>query len=160
MKNEETIIRKTNNLSTFEDLQRTANILAQDIANFLSEDIEELNIYSHVFKNGLERSLLRVLSNLYKHSQMVVIFPDSIPGFTVMAFKKAIPEVLPKAVKVKRNPTEEIKESQVLDTVINRFFSKNQQKIMLIENDDVLFALFPVADTRKNLKEMELYITF
>ena len=160
MKNEETIIKKENNLKTFEDLQKTATILAQDIANFLSMEIEELNIYSHIFKNGMERSLLRVLAALYKKSESVVIFPDSIPGFTMMAFKKVIPEVTPKETKIKREPSQEVKEAQVLDTVITRFFNKNQQKVMLIENEDVLFALFPVADTKKNLKDMELYITF
>ena len=64
----------------------------------------------------------------------------------------------PKALK--RAPLEELKEIQVLDTVINRFFAKNQQQVMLIDTRDLLFALFPVADTRKNLKEMELYVTF
>lgn len=62
--------------------------------------------------------------------------------------------------KRKRNPVEEVKELQVLDNVISRFFNKNQQKVILLETDDMLFSLFPVADTEKNLKEMELYITF
>lgn len=160
MKNKESIIKKENNINTFDDLQKTANTLAYDIANFLGEEIEELNVYSHLFKSGLERNLIRVLSALYKQEQPVVIYPDSIPGFTMMAFKKTIPSDIPKDIKNLRNPVEEIKESSALDAVINRFFSKNQQQVMLIENEDILFALFPVADTRKNLKEMELYITF
>lgn len=159
MDNQEQIIRKENSINTFDDLERTAHVLAQDIANFLSDEIEELNIYSHIFKSGLERNLLRVLISLYKKEEPVVIYPDSIPGFTVMAFKKTQKSPT-KSAKVKRDTTQEIKEAKVLDSVINRFFAKNQQKVMLIENDDVLFALFPVADTRKNLKEMELYITF
>lgn len=162
MKNEDqqTIIKKANQFGTFDDIQKTASVLAQDISNFLSEEIEELNIYSHVFKNGLDRCLNRVLSSLYKQTQAVVIFPDSIPGFTVMAFKKTTPQETVKTTKAKRNPVEEMKEATVLDSVINRFFSKNQQKVMIIENEDILFALFPVADTRKNLKEMELYVPF
>lgn len=160
MKNKDSVIKKENNLNTFEDLQKTANTLAYDIANFLAEEIEELNVYSHLFRSGLERNLLRVLNSLYKQEQPVVIYPDSIPGFTMMAFKKTAPVAKPVEVKKIRNPIEEVKESNALDAVINRFFHKNQQQVMLIENEDILFALFPVADTRKNLKEMELYITF
>lgn len=159
MKIEETFIKKENKLNTFEDLHKTAATLAYDIASFLAEEIEELNVYSHLFKSGLERNLIRVLSSLYKQEEPVVIYPDSIPGFTMMVFKKTTPAEAPKTVKTKKTPIEK-KETQVIDSVINRFFAKNQQKVMLIENDDILFALFPVADTRKNLKEMELYITF
>lgn len=160
MKNTENIIKKENKINTFDDPQKTASALALDIANFLAEEIEELNVYSHIFKSGLERNLVRVLNSLYKQEQTVVIYPDSIPGFTMMAFKKKVPDKALKEVKASRNPTEEVKESTALDAVINRFFNKNQQQVMLIENEDILFALFPVSDTRKNLKEMELYITF
>lgn len=160
MKKQENIIRKQSEISTFEDMGKTATVLAQDISAFLSDEIDELNVYSYLFKSGIERCILRVLNGLYKQPQPVVIFPDSIPGFTLMAFKKTIVEMQDTAVPMKRQPIEEIKEVQVLDTVINRFFAKNQQKVMIIDTQDLLFALFPVADTRKNLKEMELYITF
>lgn len=160
MKTQENIIRKKSDISTFEDMSKTATVLAQDISAFLSEEIDELNVYSYTFKSGIERCILRVLNNLYKQVQPVVIFPDSIPGFTLMAFKKTIVEMKDEPKALKRAPLEELKEIQVLDTVINRFFAKNQQQVMLIDTRDLLFALFPVADTRKNLKEMELYVTF
>lgn len=99
--------------------------------------------------------------SLEKQIQPVVIFPDSIPGFTMMVFRKSVQTNIDLEVtKAKRNPVEEVKELQVLDSVITRFFNKNQQKVILLETEDMLFSLFPVADTRKNLKEMELYITF
>ena len=79
----------------------------------------------------------------------------------MMVFRKSVPSNTDIEIpKEKRNPVEEVKELQVLDNVISRFFNKNQQKVILLETDDMLFALFPVADTRKNLKAMELYITF
>jgi hypothetical protein len=160
MNSTENIIKKQNSLATFDDLSKTAKCLAQDISAFLSDEIEELNIYSYVFRSGMERALSRVLSSLYKQAQPVVIFPDSIPGFTMMVFKKTQPPAPVKSAKVARNPVEEPKEAQAIDNVIGRFFNKNQQKVLVIENNDILFALFPVSDTRKNLKEMELYITF
>lgn len=160
MNDKEVLFKNKNEISSFEDMPKTANVLASDIALFLSEEIEELNIYSYLFKSGLERCILRVLNSLYKQEQSVIIFPDSIPGFTLMVFKKTTITIPDEPKPVIRSPVEEIKEVQVLDSVINRFFSKNKQQVMLIETQDLLFALFPVADTRKNLKDMELYITF
>lgn len=160
MKSTENIIKKQNSFNTFEDIAKTATQLSKDISLFLSEEIDELNISAYVFRSGMERSVTRVLNALYKQPQPVVIFPDSVPGFTIMAFKKVQPPVQPESKKVNRNATEEIKEIKALDTVIAKFFAKNQQRVMIIENTDLIFALFPVADTRKNLKEMELYIRF
>lgn len=161
MKTEENIIKKKSEIQSLADINKTATFLAHDISNFLSEEIDELNVYSYTFRTGMERCLNRVLTSLEKQVQPVVIFPDSIPGFTMMVFRKAVQANLELEIpKEKRNPVEEVKELQVLDNVISRFFNKNQQKVILLETEDMLFSLFPVADTRKNLKEMELYITF
>lgn len=160
MKNEESLVKKQNKISTFENLNKTVSFLANDIAIFLGEELDELNVSSHIFRTGMERALSRVVGSLVKQVQPVVIFPDSVPGFTLMVFRKTeMPENVI-APNIERSPLKEIKEAQVLDSVISRFFNKNQQKVLMIENEDVIFALFPVADTRKNLKEMELYITY
>ena len=162
MKQQENTIKKENKFATFADLTETCKILSNDIAKFLGEELEELNVSSYLFRAGLERYLNRVLTALYKNSKPVVIFPDSVPGFTMMVFKKIILEAVSEEVpaKIKRNPTEEINQSQAIDIVISKFFDKNKQKVLVIENTDIIFALFPVADTKKNLKEMELYITY
>jgi len=161
MKTEDNIIKKKTEIKSLADISKTATFLAHDISNFLSEEIDELNVYSYTFRTGMERCLNRALTSLEKQVQPVVIFPDAIPGFTMMVFRKSVPSNTEIDIpKEKRNPVEEVKELQVLDNVISRFFNKNQQKVILLETDDMLFALFPVADTRRNLKAMELYITF
>lgn len=160
MKKQENIIRKQSDISTFADLSKTATVLAQDISAFLSDELDELNVTSYLFKSGIERCIMRVLNGLYKQPQPVVIYPDSIPGFTLMVFKKTVVELKDQPQSMKRVPLEEMREVQALDSVINRFFAKNQQQVMIIDTQDLLFALFPVADTKKNLKEMDLYITF
>ncbi len=159
MATKEDIVRKINEIDSFKDLKKTAYHLSYDISVFLSEEIEELNVYSHLFKAGMERCVLRVLNSLIKQPQPVVIFPDSIPGFTMMIFRKSEPIEI-NETKINRNPTQELQEIQILDSVISKFFQKNQQRVLLIENKDLLFAMFPVADTKKYLKEMDLYITF
>jgi hypothetical protein len=160
MKSEESQVKKLNNFSTFDDLSKTISFLAKDISIFLGEEIEELNVSSYIFRSGIERALTRIMNALVKQAQPVVIFPDSVPGFTLMVFKKtAIPQNV-NALEVERNPAKEVKEAEILDNVISRFFNKNNQKVLIIENIDVIFALFPVADTRKNLRDLELYVTF
>lgn len=134
--------------------------MAKDISIFLGEEIEELNVSSHVFRSGMERSLSRIMNALVKQSQPVVIFPDSVPGFTLMVFKKTVIPQNVELLNTQRNPAKEVREAELLDSVISRFFNKNNQKVLIIENTDVIFALFPVADTRKNLRDLELYVTF
>jgi hypothetical protein len=161
----ENIIKKQNSISSFENIEKTSEYLSRDISNFLAEDIEELNISSYMFRSGMERSISRVLGVLIKHEQQIVIFPDSIPGFTMMTVKKEknikIKNIeAPKEKNKKLTPIEKKAEERALNHVMDNFFQKNKQKVLFIENSDMIFVLFPVNDTRKNLKEMELYITF
>lgn len=160
MNSDESLVKKQNKFSTFENLSKTASFLANDISVFLGEELDELNVSSYAFRGGMERALSRVLNSLVKQEQPVVIFPDSVPGFTLMVFRRIFVDNSVEQINVKRDPISEIKEAEILDSVISRFFNKNQQKVLIIENTDIIFALFPVADTRKNLKELELYITF
>lgn len=155
------LIRKGNEMSSFDDMQKTAFYLSNDICLFLGDLIEELNASSYIFRTGMERALVRVLNSLLHKKEPVVIYPDSIPGFTLMVFKKSVllNEEAKKAF-LPRSPVEEAKEFELMEKVINKFFVKNNQQVLVIENNDLTFALFPVADTKKNLKAMELYITF
>lgn len=162
MKKTDNTTKKENLHHTFADMAHSCKMLSNDIALFLSDEMEELNVSSYLFRTGMERYLNRVLMALLRNPQPVVIFPDSVPGFTMMVFKKTTLASLPSdnGVKAKRNPSEEINQAQAIDSVVSKFFDKNKQKVLLIENSDLIFALFPVADTKKNLKDMELYITY
>lgn len=156
------LIRKGNGMSSFDDMQKTAFYLANDICIFLGELIEELNVSSYIFRTGMERSLVRVLNSLVHKKEPIVMYPDSIPGFTLMVFRKPDliePDNSEKAF-LPRSPVDEVKEFELIEKVINKFFVKNNQQVLVIENNDLTFALFPVSDTKRNLKAMELYITF
>lgn len=154
------LLKKQNSFSSLDDIQKTSYYLANDIAIFLGEQLEELNVSSYVFRTGIERALIRVLNSLVQKVQPVVLYPDSIPGFSLMVFRKSKSGEDVKESHVPRSPVDELKELSVMETVIGRYFEKNQQKVLVIENDDMIFALFPVSDTKKNLKSLELYITF
>lgn len=162
--NNKNLIKKAHTLKTFEDISNTAEKIADDLSIFLKNDIEELNISSHLFKTGMHRYVSRVLNALFKNPKPVAIFPDSIPGFTLIVFKKNpnAPVVEGRKEKEKRNPVQEVKQSEAVEGVMEKFFaeSQNKQRVLVIENEDMIFGLFPVADTRQNLKIMDLYITF
>lgn len=161
MSKEQKIIKRNNSIRTVEEITETANQMAKDLSGYLKEDIEELNISSHLFRSGMERYIFRVLNALFKNPKPIAIFPDSVPGFTLIVFKKN-PEMNVQDItkKEKRNPVEEMKQSEAVEDVMGRFFNQNKQKVIVIENDDMIFGLFPVADTRQNLKSMDLYITY
>ena len=161
MSEKEISIKKANKIDTFSDLMITAQQLSLEISLFLNKEIEDLNISSHVFKSGLERYIHRVLNSLVKNEQQIMIFPESIPGFTLMVYKKIEIVCSEKTtIKKKRNPSEELQQASAIDNVVSHFFDKNKQQVLIIENNDILFALFPVKDTKKNLKDMGLYITY
>lgn len=159
----ENLIKKAHALKTFEDISNTAQQIADDLSLFLKADIDELNISSHLFKSGMHRYVSRVLNALYRSPKSIAIFPDSVPGFTLIVFKKdaMAPQVEPRTEKEKRNPIQEVKQSEAVEGVMDKFFtqSQNKQKVLVIENEDMIFGLFPVADTRQNLKIMDMYIT-
>ena len=133
--------------------------LSQEIAKYLSAEMDELNVYSHIFRSGLEKCFSKVFQVLIKQPHKVHIFPDTIPGFTLMVFRKTINTIECKPVDLKQKPLSD-RELNALEPIIDKFFEKNQQKILLVDTNDLLFAMFPITDTKKYLKEMELYITY
>lgn len=151
------LIEKRNKYNTFEDLSYTAMSISNDVCNALALEVEDLNVRSSVFRQGMERSFIRVLNALYKKQEQFVIFPEAIPGYTLLTFKKQNRDVY--FVELKREPSAELKEFTIVNSVLNNFFKKNQQ-ILLIENKDIIFAMFPVSDIKKNLKDLDLYITY
>lgn len=159
----ENLVKKAHSLRTFEDISNTAEKIAEDLSVFLKADIDELNISSHLFKSGMHRYVSRVLNALFRNPKPIAIFPDSVPGFTLIVFKKDVsaPQVQARTEKEKRNPVQEVKQSEAIEGVMSKFFNQqnNKQKILVIENEDMIFGLFPVADTRQNLKIMDMYIT-
>lgn len=160
MSKEQILVKKENQFNTFDDIQKTAKMLSNDISIYLAEEIDELNVSAYTFRVGMERSISRVMNSIVKQEQTILVYPDSIPGFTLMVFKKKIFNKNNELINIERNPIKEMNETKILDSVISRFFNKNQQQVLIIENNDIIFALFPVADTRKNLKDLELYITY
>ena len=176
--NQDTIlIHKLSKLRTLDNQDSSVLFITSSVASFLADEIEELNTNATIFRSGLQRCVLNVLKIMEtQKDEHFFIFPNSIPGFTLIVVRKNnenIKNVIKNAEKIenKKNSTLNKKSNNnnhnnkrlddlILERIMNIYFKKNEEKILLVENVDVVFAFFPLADTRKNLKELELYITY
>lgn len=157
--------QKVIDINPFEDIELSSQLLAKEIASMLKAEVEELNVFSHVFRTALERSIRRILWDTKKNMLPINIYPETIPGFTLFLVRKKtedneeIEELTEFPVdKLGNNPFRK-KEDDIVKSVMNNFFSKNEGKVIWIEYENLLMMLFNVSDTRENLKRMELYIT-
>lgn len=155
--------QKIIDIDPFDDIDLSAQLLAKEVSNMLKAEVEELNVFSHVFRIALERSIKRLLWDAKRNMLPINIYPETIPGFTLFLVRKEINaniemEDIEKKDKIGSNPFRD-KETNIVKSVMNTFFEKNEGKVMWIEYDNVILMMFPVSDTKENLKRMELYIT-
>lgn len=136
----------------------TSRIISTVITH-ISEEIEEMNVMEATFRRSMTRSVEMIVNAAYKKSEKSLVFPNIIPGFTTMIIKKLnynLNEV--EISEVERDPKNEMKELDLVNNILTKFFKKsNNSKVLVIENQDMIFAFLPVADIRKNLKDLELY---
>lgn len=164
--------QKVIDINPFDDMELSAQLLAKEVASMLKAEVEELNIFSHIFRSALERSIKRMLWDAKKNMLPINIYPETIPGFSLFLLRKNIVQdgveentkeeikELDKKLSVKEtsNPFRS-KEKDVVKSVMNTFFERNQGKVIWIEFENIMMMMFPVSDTRDNLKKMELYFT-
>lgn len=153
-------------INPFDDIELSSQLLAKEIASLLKEEVEELNVFSHVFRTALERSIKRILWDTKRNMLPINIYPETIPGFTLFLVRKQIEgkelsdenQKEPPVDKIGSNPFRN-KEEDIVKSVMNNFFAKNEGKVVWIEYENLLMMLFHVSDTRENIRRMELYIT-
>lgn len=155
---EEYTIKKVHKVDAFEDVCQTAKLFANEISLSLALEIDELNTSSPIFRSGIERCFIRILNVINKRTELFLIFADAVPGYTIISFRKKATDSA--SSKVSRDPKKELIEMQIMDNVMKRFFNKNRSQILMLESNNLIFALFPVDDAKRHLKELELYITF
>ena len=153
----ENIIQRTTQTVVFKDIDKYTTTLSNEIILFLGDELDELNVSSSIFRVGIRKSIERLLRNLDSSENTVTITPDGIPGFTLLSYKKSDEQFFnsTKINKVAENNTE----NEIIHSVIESYFIKNKKKVIVFDNEDLRLILFPVSDTKKNLKELDLYIT-
>ena len=89
MVNEERISYTDVNAYAGTDLDIVASRVAVEVTFALSEEIEELNVYSSDFRMSLHRLAKWILISLFENKEKCVVVPDAIPGYTAMGFKRS-----------------------------------------------------------------------
>lgn len=137
------------------DLDIVASRIAVEVTFALSEEIDELNVYSSSFRMGLHRLARWILSTLFERSEHCVVVPDAIPGYTAMGFKR--PSFDLKGVKIDYDTPSldtDSTERQAAAMIVERFLDKSKSQVVVVECKDLLLVLFPVPDMRANLRRM------
>lgn len=139
--------------------------LMNEVVNYLSSEIEELNVSSYIFREAIKKSIYKLLENLDISNVPVLISADTIPGFTSIVYKKKVKEneFVSHNLKEKLKEIEEKKpitsaQEEITFSIIRRYLETNNKKIFVVDSEKIHLVLFPVEDTKKNLKELDLYI--
>jgi len=146
------------------DLDYAASKLAVDVAFALSEELEDFDGFDPTFRRGLQRAARRALLWVFRSEKKVVVMPDALPGYTILAFKKDPHAKAPSVRSAAKSAGDSIDgsglaqeslEGQAAASLVAEYMkTRNDSRVMAIESADAIFALFPTSDTRRNLREM------
>ena len=136
--------------------------LVASISSFLSCELDVL-MY-HKYKRNFETDCRKALGNiffaLFEKEASFLIFPDTIPGFTTMIYKKNKKYFF--NTENKKLLTAPSKEAinftgKTINNLFNNFFNQNNQLVLLVESEEIMMMFCPVSDLDKYLKELEVY---
>mgnify|MGYP001163437558 CR=1 FL=1 len=149
------------------DRDFSLSVLCTDFSSALAEELDEVQTHHSDFKAALKRAFSSILSRLIKSDKSVVIFNEAVPSYTLMAFKKNMDNNIKnvdfkeklnsrtvKRVDCEKEVPESSMEWSAVSQVIECYFQRTGNKVLAIEAEDVLLCFFPVADMKKNLREM------
>ncbi len=141
--------------------EKVVDDLVNSVTSFL---ICELDVVSfHKYKRNFEVDCKKALNNiffaLFAKESSFLIFPDIIPGFTTMVYKKNKKYFNLENKKALVAPTREAINfsGKTMNNLFSSFFEKNNQLVLLVESEEVLMMFCPVSDLDKYLKELEVY---
>lgn len=139
------------------DLDIVASRIAVEVTFALSEQIEDLNVYSSNFRMSLHKLARWILVSLFERTERCVVVPDAIPGFTAMGFKRAAFDLNGRPVELSPPSIESGSvERQAATLIMERFLEKAKAQVVVVECKDLLLVLFPVPDLKNNLRKLGL----
>lgn len=137
------------------DLDVVASRIAVEVTFALSEQIEDLNVYSSDFRTSLHRLARWILVSLFEQEGRCVVIPDAIPGFTAMGFKRPGFDLKGKRVELAPPSLESgTVERHAATMIMERFLEKAAAQVVVVECKDLLLVLFPVPDLKRNLRKL------
>lgn len=146
-----------------DDITLLAQKIAIEVSFSLADKMDELNVLHQDFRAGLQRVIRFTLTSLFSRKEKCLVVPDAVPGFTLMGFKKltASKELYPSEKEMidllKNNQPSNAPEVSAVGMIIESFYKSDEDKVLVIECSDAIFALFPVGDLKANLKMLGFY---
>lgn len=128
------------------DLNDAAKDLSKKVFQEISKYIDDANKNS--FYSNLEIILIKLLRHTVNSKDVISIYEETIPGFTIMTVNMTKENYLPD--EYHGDLTDESVDA--LSLVINSFINKSKQDIFFVQHSLFSLILFPVTDTKKHLK--------
>lgn len=147
--NQEYLIKLYNN-----DEEKLIVELVNSIIVFLTHEVEIDYIFKYrkEFEIDCKKSLKKIFKEISNQENNFLIFPDIIPGFTTISYKKNIEKF-----KIKNtldlNKLQNNSENLIFNTVLESFFKKNNNTVLVINSNDLLLAFCPVSNFDEYMKE-------
>lgn len=149
-------------INSVNDINKIIDDIVNNITLFLSVEIEfkSFDKYKRLFELDCRKAVNLMFNSLYEKESKLVIFPDIIPGFTTIIYKKNENFFNPKKLKEKKdiNSVLSLNDNSALTHMLNSFFEENTQMVLTIESNEFIMMMCPVNDLEKYFKELDLYI--
>ncbi len=157
MQNTNITKNKHNSFKFFSNIEAASFILANELSIFFADEFEDLNTHHFTFKDAMQKATLRVLHSIAQKKDIFTIFPDAIPGFTIISYIKtesdiATPEAIDPELQLK------LSDFSIINPILQKFFEKNNQQVILVEGEDLLLTCLPLADAKKYLQDWGIFV--
>lgn len=150
------------NISLLDDINATATALSSDLGAVLAERLDDLDTNHHLFRTGLHRAFVRILTLAQRQSDKpAMIFEEAVPGFSVILYKKVLSAQVwaPAGQESVLDDPRQSPEMAASAMLIEAFVARTNNRVVVIESPDAVFVFFPASDLRRNVKEMGYYHT-
>lgn len=141
-----------------------AERLASEFAVCLAEQMDEINSFDQGVKMALARAFSKCLRTAAKADQRALFFHDTIPGFSLVMFKRELEaggvSWMDKSESSKPSEmssdqwAESSVEARAASALISSFFERTGNSVIVIDYADLTMVFFPASDFKKNVREL------
>lgn len=141
-------------INPFKEVDKASEEMAEVIVSILKKEIDDKSFFKFDLIKGIEKSIKRMLVSCVKFPKMVDIFPDAIPGFTIMVFR-LLKDVGDSDITSSETDVDS-EGSGSLEYLrdMGNNFGKDDSSVYTIEYNGALFTLFSLNNTKDVLKSL------
>lgn len=130
----------------------TAAWVSSAVISMLNDSDDDVDTSDSRFRSGVQNCFRKVLVSISSKKEKVVFLNEAVPGFTVLSIKKDGWGEVKKPNSKK--PEYEAERSDAVNKIISAYVKRTGKRVLMVEGDDIVLIMFPVADLKKNLEDM------